>query len=76
MTRQECIIAIVAVMAGLFAAMAVERTNHPGVNYSVANKGDMIVPVPVKTLNCTKQFCEPHPKNLENLPPQHRRGIQ
>jgi hypothetical protein len=74
MTRQEFIVAIAAVMVGVFAAMTIERTN-PATNYSVARKGDRIVPVPVKTLNCTKRFCEPHPKNLENLPPEHRRGI-
>ena len=44
-------------------------------HYSVAPKGDQIVPTPVRTLKCTKQFCDPHPKNLENLPPQQRRGI-
>jgi len=75
MTRQEFIVAVAAVLVGAFAAMTIERAN-PGTNYSVARKGDMIVPVPVKTLNCTKQFCEPHPKNLENLLPEHRRGIQ
>lgn len=45
-------------------------------HYSVAPKGDQIVPTPVKTLTCTKQFCEPHPKNLENLPEHRRMGIK
>ena len=44
-------------------------------HYSVARKGDALVPTPVKTLTCTKQFCDPHPKNLENLPPHQRRGL-
>ncbi len=48
---------------------------RPLQHYSVARKGDQIVPTPVQTLICTKQFCEPHPKNLENLPPHQRRGI-
>ena len=49
--------------------------SRPLQHYSVAPKGDQIVPTPVKTLTCTKQFCDPHPKNLENLPPHQRRGL-
>lgn len=49
--------------------------SRPLQHYSVAPKGDQLVPTPVQTLTCTKQFCEPHPKNLENLPPQQRRGL-
>ena len=83
-------VAVAAIMAGMLAATSVpveqspiERINQafdaatarPLQNYSVARKGDVLVPTPVKTLTCTKQFCDPHPKNLENLPPQHRKGL-
>ena len=61
---------IVRINQGFDAAMS-----RPLQNHSVARKGDVLVPTPVKTLTCTKRFCDPHPKNLENLPPQHRKGI-